>query len=263
MHGGLAQVVALVSHGNAWLHDLIDAAAPLNREHLTFTYVRSVTFGRRHQPRSTARSVTGWFRALRRDGGRRLWVLTEDPGSSPRPSGVPAHQLVAFANPGGWAIGVEMPGRDELWTATWKMARGGVWEIVYRGVPLSVRIASLGPSIDVTGATARLRTTLERIVAFAAQHDVQPWARLFGEALRGGDEGFVAELLPPVGYAPETRRLMSVAAAAWVFGGMGSWNDLVFSGPDGDRYEELTSTLYAAVLEGIITATNAFDPTVR
>lgn len=53
-----------------------------------------------------------------------------------------------------------------------------------------------------------------------------------------------------------------MAAAGWVFGGTGSWNDVVFSGPDGERYEEVTSGLYAAVLEGIAAATNAFDRTV-
>ena len=53
---------------------------------------------------------------------------------------------------------------------------------------------------------------------------------------------------------------MSVAAKAWGFGGMGSWNDLAFSGSDEDRYRELTSALYAAVLEGIAAAANAFHP---
>jgi len=262
MHGGLAQVVAIVAHGNAWLHGLAGAPARLDRDHLSFKYVRSVTFRRLDQPRRRQRTVAGWFRALSRDRALRLWVLTEDPGSGPHPSGIPTHQLVAFANAGAWAIGAEMPDRDVGWSATWKMARGGVWEIEYRGAPLDGPLASLRPTGEVARTSARLRIALERVLAFAAERHVQPWARLFEAALRGGDDGFVSELLPPAGYAPEARLLMAMAAAGWVFGGMGSWNDLVFTGPDGDLYEDVTSALYAAVLEGVATATNAFDPAV-
>lgn len=212
MHGALAQVVALVSHGNAWLHGLADAAARLNRDHPTFKHVRSVTFRHVAQPRRRTRSVAGWFRALARDGALRLWVLTEEPGSRPHPSGAPAHQLVAFADAGGWAIGVERPDRDEIWTAAWKVVRGGVWEILYEGAGLDEPIASVGPSSDVAGATEALRDALERILAFAAERDVQPWARLFEEAVRVRLRSAPARRIPAGGATPhgDGRRRLGV-----------------------------------------------------
>jgi hypothetical protein len=263
MQGELAQVVALVSHGNAWLHGFEDAAARLNRDHPTFEYVRSVSFRPVDRPRNRTRSVAGWFRALGRGGARRAWVITEVPRSSAQPLSIPAHQLVAFANAGGWAIGVERGDRDELWTAAWKFARGGVWEIEYRGVTLEAPIASFGPTTDIARATTIVGSALERILAFATERAIHPWAGLFREALHAEDHGFVSALLPPAGYPAEARHLMSVADKAWVFGGMGSWNDLTFTGADESRYRDVTAALYAAVLDGIATAANAFDPAVR
>ncbi|MDP2624049.1 MAG: hypothetical protein Q8Q29_09650 [Actinomycetota bacterium] len=260
MNGELAQVVALVSHGNVWLHGHADAASRLDRDHPAFEYVRSVSFRRVDRPRNRTRSVAGWFRALGRAGARRTWVLTEVPRSSIHPSDVSAHQLVAFANAGGWAIGVEQADEDELWTAAWKFACGGVWEVEYRGVSLEAPIASLRPATDIPKATAILGAALEGILAFATEHAIHPWAGHFREALDAEDDGLVSALLPPAGYTAEACHLMSVAAKAWVFGGMGSWNDLAFSGSDEDRYRELTSALYAAVLEGIAAAANAFHP---
>jgi hypothetical protein len=47
--------------------------------------------------------------------------------------------------------------------------------------------------------------------------------------------------------------------SGWVFGGMGSWND---TGP-GDsamyfRYEELTQSLYDAIMDALAVAANAY-----
>ncbi|GAB3914442.1 hypothetical protein GCM10011575_44990 [Microlunatus endophyticus] len=54
---------------------------------------------------------------------------------------------------------------------------------------------------------------------------------------------------------------MAAGSRAWVFGGMGSWNDLGFpdEGVEQD-YEQLSSTLFAAVLTAITTATNSAAP---
>jgi hypothetical protein len=48
-----------------------------------------------------------------------------------------------------------------------------------------------------------------------------------------------------------------MASQAWVFGGMGSWNDLGFpDAADNDRYRAVTAGLYDAVLGAIAAAAN-------
>jgi hypothetical protein len=48
-----------------------------------------------------------------------------------------------------------------------------------------------------------------------------------------------------------------MAQAAWVFGGMGSWNDLGFAENDLQRqYEQITRELFTAVLQACVSAAN-------
>lgn len=55
----------------------------------------------------------------------------------------------------------------------------------------------------------------------------------------------------------EAIQLLSAAQSSWVFGGMGSWNDLGFEGEDQATYESLSEELYGTVNRAIVAATNA------
>jgi hypothetical protein len=51
----------------------------------------------------------------------------------------------------------------------------------------------------------------------------------------------------------------AVPEGGWVFGGMGSWNDLNFDPEsENDRYNMLTSELYSAMTDAIQKATWSF-----
>jgi hypothetical protein len=77
-------------------------------------------------------------------------------------------------------------------------------------------------------------------------------------------DGGETDLLPATGYGLEARRLLVSADHAWVFGRMGSWNDLGFDDKAvQSEYEARTRELFAAVLGGIVTATNSLDGAVR
>ena len=52
-------------------------------------------------------------------------------------------------------------------------------------------------------------------------------------------------------------QLFCCAAKAWVFGGMGSWNDVWFGGSDQEDYRELSDRLFSAIVDGLLFATNA------
>jgi hypothetical protein len=45
--------------------------------------------------------------------------------------------------------------------------------------------------------------------------------------------------------------LLEACQTAWVFGGMGSWNDLWFEGEDQGIYERVSERLFEAVNAGI------------
>jgi hypothetical protein len=65
------------------------------------------------------------------------------------------------------------------------------------------------------------------------------------------------DLAPSSFLPPYAEDLLAAAQWAWVFGGMGSWNDMSFEGDDSTEYAQLTQELYAAVNEAVVVATNA------
>jgi len=108
-----------------------------------------------------------------------------------------------------------------------------------------------------------LRRTLGDILAFAEEQRFDGFAGSFRTAIKclSANDPF-AEVhhkdLAPAGFLvlPE-RQLLAACQAAWVFGGVGSWNDLGFNGKEQVRYERLSSSLFALLNEGICVSTNA------
>ena len=66
-----------------------------------------------------------------------------------------------------------------------------------------------------------------------------------------------SDISPPGYLSREAQALLAAAQAAWVFGGMGSWNDLRFDGDDQRTYDFLSNQLYTLLITAIIQATNA------
>jgi len=57
-------------------------------------------------------------------------------------------------------------------------------------------------------------------------------------------------------------QILWAAQAAWVFGGMGSWNDLWFEGDDQSLYEQLSEDLYQLLNVAIVIAANTSAPSI-
>ena len=109
-----------------------------------------------------------------------------------------------------------------------------------------------------------LESVLTRVESFARSHDVEYFADVFRRALDSltsdaAEQPYHRDLLPPAGYGAEARRILAACGHAWVFGGMGSWNDLGFERPEDQReYEQLSEELYAAVNRGIEESANSY-----
>jgi hypothetical protein len=111
-------------------------------------------------------------------------------------------------------------------------------------------------------ADERLRMALEAATAFCQAAHLDYWGQWFAEAavLRHSPEPAIPyhpDLLPAERYTAEARRLLACACKAWVFGGMGTWNDLVFEEASlEERCDRLTPELFEAVVTAIASAAN-------
>ena len=206
-----------------------------------------------------------WMDALACDGTRRLRLLhlrDNQPLMSDRLS-------VAFAGGGGrWLI--EALHRDDavadLREAKWSLGdrkdpERKIWSVSYGRVQAGVAPAGRAePSL--AALKTDLKAALSRAEIFATAKDLGHFASDFREAgnilssatpLSGRVH---ADLAPTTAVPLEAQQLLAAAEIGWVFGGMGSWNDLGFQGEEGLEYEQLSDHLFDLMIEAICAATN-------
>ena len=107
-----------------------------------------------------------------------------------------------------------------------------------------------------------LKNTLIEITDFALKQNLKNWSEIFNKAIVVIDSAspeedyYHKDLIPQGNYSLIARQILFSAGSAWVFGGMGSWNDLGFDGKDNDTYERLSEQLYSNIISAIIASIN-------
>jgi hypothetical protein len=137
-----------------------------------------------------------------------------------------------------------------------------IWSVVYggrEGAPTT--FAGLQGHLEQV--RLKFRESLEEIGDFARSQEYTQWEPWFTEALELLDSPapvppYHGDILPRIGYPLCARQLMAAAIRGWVFGGMGSWNDL--SPPNTAEYERVTAAFFSASISAVCASAEAFDP---
>jgi hypothetical protein len=261
VNGELAQTMALAAHGSAWLA-LGDGAPPpdLLATNSTFRYVRQVLAIDPAVPDGVVDGVAPWLTRRRDRHVEGIWLVLSGMGRGI----VPDHNAVAFAGGGTWSLLATSATGIEVWKPRWLLGDRNapdqkIWDIELHAVQQDDPMEP--PQPDIADATDALVRELTSIRAFSSEQQLDFWTEQFDAALAARDAADpvvpFAEDVFPDSHPVAARRLAAMAAHAWVFGGMGSWNDLGFEAPEvTSRYDELSRSLYAAVLHAMVAATN-------
>lgn len=262
MNGTLAHALALALHGSAWLAEPSGPPPELD-DGPTFRYLEQVRFTQ--DGAVIADRPAAWLRGLRDEGIGRIWFTA--PQAEARTVGgepVADHLLVAFAGAGRWALVTQGAGGAVAWPASWEVGDHDapdqrIWQVEYQ----AHRTAPLPPPARPLLASAEvLRSALVEIDAFARSNGSEWWSDAFAEALQGFSDPepsfpHYPDVLPDA-LNLQRRRLASVAARSWVFGGMGSWNDQGFSDAEVQaENDRVTAQLYGAALDAFTAVVNA------
>jgi hypothetical protein len=115
---------------------------------------------------------------------------------------------------------------------------------------------------SLTALRQDLMTVLSGIEAFAARHKLEHFAGAFRKAtgLLSSDhplaETYHPDLAPTAAMPLEAKQLLGAVQAAWVFGGMGTWNDLGFDGDDQRENDALSGELFLLLNQTLCSAIN-------
>ena len=267
MQGTIAQAAALAIFGN-------DILRGYSRENFwpastVFKFCKAVRFvalsGEATRPTESpfAEDPMQWISRLRDEGTARLHIHAfahNDPGISDRMS-------VGFVGGGGrWLIETQQARVSDLWQARWHVENKDdpdkkIWDVAY------YRIDHGRPHIplqtkSLTALRQDLATVLSKIEAFAARQKLEYFAGAFRKAtgLLSSDhplsQTYHSDFAPTPAMPHEAKQLLAAVQAAWVFGGMGSWNDLGFDGNDQQEYDALSVELFLLLNQAICSAIN-------
>jgi hypothetical protein len=262
MNGPIAQLAALTCHGNAFLAGRDFAQFfPLNStcqfcDRIEFVEFEADATGKPVR-KLLAANPDDWIHELpirEVDGLRLLFGPRNDPNISDRMS-------AGFASGGHvWTMEViRDDGQSEYWTTDWR-----VWD---RDAPdrriwhVSYRLDITKPSQPYQGRNLTIvkqafRDSLTEIREFAERHTEGAFAENFAEALEALDDstadvGYHKDIAVPGQLSADAESLLKASMRAWVFGGMGSWNDMGFEQPVQTEYENISDRLFEVVHEAI------------
>lgn len=268
MNGPLAQIVALTIYGNAVLagHS-IPKFFPDNStckfcNEIAFAELGKSLLGKAKESRVAA-SPDEWFSYLRKKGARGVRLLRKAQ-NDPR---IPDRMSAGFVGGGGtWMIEVILEGgRSEYWVARWEVWNQNapeqrIWRVTYGRVDQKPTTNSPAPNLGQH--RARFLKRLQAIRNFSAREKSDPFTASFDQALDTMSardlklHGYHRDLSPAGFLQTDAVVVLDAAQSSYVFGGMGSWNDMGFEKETQKEYERVSEDLFEELNEVIIAATN-------
>jgi hypothetical protein len=260
MDGPTQQALDLTVGGNARLQGR--EVGPFWPNSVAFMFCSEVRFV--DGKKTVAANPALWLESLAEAGAalKLRIVPREDPARD--------MMLAGFAN-GGSRLLVEaiLPtGSSTCWEPWWEVTGDpndpgpdrSIWTVTYFRVPNPPD----SPERALPRIAADLGVALDALAEFvdrASPEEAMPgWADQF----RGARSALDAQPQwqegdpPPAGLlAPDALRLLHACRAAWVFGGMGSWNDGAYWGGAAAEGERLSAALFALLNEAVAAAANS------
>lgn len=260
MQGSLAQQIALTTYGNAYLSGAtgVDWKVffPSNS---TFSFCEYVRFVDRDAGEAGtedaiyAAEPVAWFEKLSRNGVSRLRLAC---------GLLPGEQYPRWFNE------TVTPNGSAIWDARWELGDRNrpdqmIWRVTYARAKTD-QLSMQPPPVDLADLRRRFAASLMESGDLARRHGMDWFAKAFdnGRAALDGKpiDAVGYDLAPDAILTPDARHLLAAVQASWVFGGMGSWNDVAFEGADREIYLRSSQDLYRALNEAVFVAVNACSP---
>ena len=164
-----------------------------------------------------------------------------------------------------WLIGAVKGDTTELWEGgdelgDKKAPNHKIWNSGYVRLDADWK-QKREPAPSLAEIRTALDDTLQQIGAFARKVKVDNFAQCFEDAHKAltarprPDPMLAGAVLPE-----DAAQLWSAIGSAWVFGGMGSWNDMGFDGEDNTTYETLSDRLFSELNEAVAAVANSTWP---
>ncbi|MBS1599056.1 MAG: hypothetical protein JST75_12600 [Bacteroidetes bacterium] len=273
MTGILAQVISLTSYGNEYLHTG-KLSSDFYLTNSTFQFCNTVDF-RDFKEASTffkkrekivANNPYDWLHWLKSKNCKKISLIYQ---YSVDPKLKPEHELAGMVGGGGdWIIQTIHDDYANYWWNYWTAGNQNakdrkIWSVKYIKSHKKQIISRV--QIDISKQRSLLQASLQEVTEFAYSKNLTSWGDVFRKSQDvlteelPGHAYYHQDLIVRENYSLDARQLLFAAAAAFVFGGMGSWNDMWFEKQeDNQKYNDISARLYHEINRSIMVAINSF-----
>jgi hypothetical protein len=273
MQTELSQIISLTSYGNEFLKTG-HFSANYYPGNTTFQFCNLVDFrdfkkkwfSEKLEESVSAGNPLDWFKKLKKDGCTKVRLYYTP--SRDNTSG-PEYNLAGFAGGAGiWLMETIFGNYSHYWQKRWQVINqnavdGKIWSVNYaRTVQKSI---VTNQQLEIAPIIKKFKNVLADLLAFCAKQDLKYWSEHFQKASdmissqTPNTEYYHHDLLVTQNYSLEAQQLLFAAGQSWVFGGMGSWNDMRFENKEvNTSYLQLSQRLYDLLLQGVIASVNSF-----
>jgi len=262
MNGPIAQIAALVCHANAFL---CGKRVSFSLQHSTFKFCEYVTFVTLAGKEEIAFAPTpeAWFSRLKEGRCRRILLRCANRDAK----GISDRMSAGMVGGGRrWLIEACYDDHVDVWEARWAVGNreapeSRVWRVTYGLFHTQARQFPFFPPV-LSNVRQGLLSALTDAREFATRQKLEGFVRHFDQA-----QGclfsqkpllsvYHGDLVPEGFLSLEATQILAGAQPAWVFGGMGSWNDQSFDGEEQAKYLTISDTLFDKMNGAIAEAVN-------
>ncbi|MBK5113515.1 MAG: hypothetical protein KGD59_11300 [Candidatus Heimdallarchaeota archaeon] len=260
MKDEIAQIMSLVAYGNAYLKGKpvsYDKNHPAGFHYHNIRFVERIPKDLLARKAIIAEDPNKWFRFLKDNKYNRLY-LSFQPSSS---LGLKDHISSAFVGGGcQWNIIAEKGDKCDVWQTKWQVEFGDL-KVYYFQLFKNIDLPKITKT-TVEQAKLYLKEILKDMIDFTVKNELANWEKVFQSALNllPVEESYKLlqnGFLPEGCFKIEAEQILTACDQAWVFGGMGSWNDVVRV-KDYDLYTRLSANLYDTLCKAMIAAINSY-----
>jgi len=269
MNGTIAQITSLTCYGNAFIQGYeMGDFFPTNSTCIFCDKVNFITFIKnflgKWKEKEIAKTPDEWFKVIKNMGARGI-RLSRTSQNAPK---ITDRMSAGFVGGGGtWSMEVVLAGnRSQFWIPRWEVCNKDepekrIWHVTYGCISEKDTVQEQFTSLQVI--ESRLSQALSEIYSFSKNHNCGGFTQWFADAIDTIDSegknlhGYHKDLAPDGYLSHNEKIILDACQKSWVFGGMGSWNDLGFDGVDQVEYERVSEQLFNVVNEAIIVGVNS------
>lgn len=265
MNGTLALLIALISYGNEYLSKGV-SFHQLDFNNSTLLYCNTIEFNKSDSSLNivtVADNPQHWFEFLKKEGCKKLRICYRQSNSA---SHVRDYQSDSFLGGGGhWLIEAIYNSYSGYWSFDQRVTRPDAIDKRILSVSLTAiqeKSPQLQPVLPVEKARQDLSTALTSIEEFATNSKQDRWASIFKKALDALNNpkpniDYYKDFIISEQYSLPRKQLLFSASLADVFGGIGSWNDILYSNIEQNKVNiQLSADLYDKINAAVVAAVN-------